>query len=188
MELITRLQNILLSPKTEWQTIKREALTIAQIYGKYLFFFAALPSAGYLLGFLGGPNFVGGLRLAIISYVIWLLTFNFSAAIIERLAPAFASTSNANYAFKLVSFSVLPMLAAGVLMFIPNLGLILSVIGLAYSAYVCYIGLPIMLQTPSEKLIPFTAAVLVTVLVIYFGLLFVLGVVFGAKFWQFPGA
>jgi len=187
MELITRLQNLLLTPKTEWPAIKREALTIAQLYGKYFLIFAALPAVGYLLGFLSGANFVGGLRLAIISYIIWLLTLNFSAVIVDRLAPTLASTSNTNYAFKLVSFSVLPMLVAGVLLFIPNLGLILSMIGLAYSAYVCYLGLPIMLQTPSEKLIPFTVAVLVTVLVIYFGLLFVLGVVFGANLWQFPG-
>jgi len=37
MELIGRLQNLLLTPKTEWQAIKREALTIAQLYRKYLF-------------------------------------------------------------------------------------------------------------------------------------------------------
>lgn len=168
MALITRLQNILLAPQTEWQAIKRETLTIAQFYGRYFFVYAVLPAIGNLLSFLGTPTLLGGLLLAIMSYVIWLLTFNFSAMLITRLAPTFASARNSNFAFRLVSFSVLPMLVAGLLMFIPNLGLILSVVGLAYSAYLCYLGLPIILQTPDDKRIPFTVTVLVTVLVVYF--------------------
>lgn len=179
MALIKRLQNILLTPQTEWQAIKREPLTIAQFYGRYFFVYAALPAAGHLLSFLSTSTWLGGLRLALISYVVWLLTLNFSAGLIARLAPTFASTSNSNLAFRLVAFSVLPMLVAGLLMFIPNLGLILSVVGLAYSAYLCYLGLPIMLQTSNDKLIPFTVTVLVTVLVVYFVQMALLGRILG---------
>lgn len=164
---VTRLQNLLLAPKTEWPAIKREALNIAQLYGKYFFIYAALPAVGYVLSFLSTLTWAS-VAWALFSYVAWLLTLNFSAAVVQRLAPTFASTSNANYAFKLVAFSATPMLVVGALMFIPALGPILSVIGLAYSAYLCYLGLPIVLQTPSDKLIPFTATILITVLVIYF--------------------
>jgi uncharacterized membrane protein required for colicin V production len=71
------------------------------------------------------------------------------------------------------------------LSFIPNLGLILSVIGAAYSAYLCYYGLPVLMQTPEDKLVPYTVATLVVVLIIYFILVIVLGLVFGANLWQF---
>ncbi|MDZ7290187.1 MAG: YIP1 family protein [candidate division KSB1 bacterium] len=185
MYLIKRLQNILLSPKMEWLAIKREALTVAQIYGKYLLVFAALPSAGYLLSFIGTPNFIAALRLAIISYVVWLLTFNFATVIVDLLAPTFASKRNINYAFRLVSFSLVPMLTAGLLSFIPVLGLILYVIGAAYSAYVCYYGLPVLLQTPEDKVVPYTVTTIVTVLIIYFVIMIVLGIIFGVSLRQF---
>jgi hypothetical protein len=185
MFLIKRLQNLLLSPTAEWPVIKQETLSVAQIYVKYLLVYAALPSIGYLLSFIGAPDFIVALRLAIISYVVWLLTFNFATVIVDRLASSFDSTSNTNYAFKLVAFSVTPMLIAGLLSFIPALGLILYVIGAAYSAYLCYYGLPVLMQTPEDKLVPYTATALVVVLVVYFVLLIVLGLVFGANLWQF---
>lgn len=178
MELITRLQNLLLSPNTEWQAIKGEALNIAQLYGKYFLIYAALPAVGYVLSFLSTLTFAN-VTLAVCSYLVWLLTLNFSAAVVQRLAPAFNSATNANYTFKLVSFSVVPMLLVGALMFVPSLGLILSMIGSAYSAYLCYVGLPVVLQTPGDKLIPFTATILITVLVIYFAQIWLLGRIFG---------
>jgi hypothetical protein len=185
MYLIKRLQNLLISPTAEWPVIKQETLSVAQVYLKYLLVYAALPSVGYLLSFIGKPSFVVALRLAIISYVVWLLTFNFVTVIVNRLAPTFSSAPNTNHAFKLVAFSVVPLLVAGLLSFIPNLGLILSIIGAAYSAYLCYYGLPVLMQTPEDKLVPYTVATLVVVLIIYFVLVIVLGLVFGANLWEF---
>lgn len=178
MEFVTRLQNLLLSPQTEWPAIKREALNIAQLYGKYFFIYAALPAVGYLLSFLSTLTFSTA-ALAVCSYVVWLLTLNFSAAIVQRLASAFGSENNANYVFKLVAFSVVPMLLVGALMFIPNLGSVLSLIGLAYSAYLCYVGLPIVLHTPNEKRLPFTATILIAVLVVYALQIWLLGRILG---------
>jgi hypothetical protein len=185
MYLIKRLQNLLISPTAEWPAIKQEPLSVAQIYMKYLLFYAALPSIGYLLSFVGAPNFVVALRLAIISYVVWMLAFNFVPVIVNWLAPTFSSVPNTNYAFKLVAFSVIPLLLAGLLSFIPNLGLILSIIGAAYSAYLCYYGLPVLMQTPEDKLVPYTVTALVVVLIVYFVLVIVLGLVFGANLWEF---
>ena len=185
MYLIARVQNLLVSPQVEWPAIKREAISVAQIYVKYLFVLAAFPSVGYLLSFVGAANLLVALRLAIISYIVWLLTFNFAAIVVDWLAPAFASTRNTNYSFRLVAFTVLPMLLAGLLSFIPNLGLILYIVGAAYSAYLCYYGLPVLLQTPEDKLVPYTVATIVVVLVIYFVQVIVIGLVFGANFWQF---
>jgi hypothetical protein len=185
MYLIERLQKILLSPKEEWPVIKAEAISIPQIYAKYLLILAALPSVGYLLSFLATGSFIAALRLAIISYVVWLATFDLSAVIVDRLAPIFSSVRNVNFAFKLVAFSVSPLLLVGVLMFIPTLGVILWVIGAAYSAYLCYYGLPVMMQAPEDRVIPYTVTVVVVVLVIYFVLVVVLGLVFGASLRQF---
>lgn len=184
MELVTRLQNLLLSPKTEWPAIKREALNIAQLYGKYFLIYAALPAVGYVLSFLSMLTFAN-VALAVFSYLVWLLTLNFSAAVVQRLAPAFNSVTNANYAFKLVSFSVVPMLLVGALMFLPSLGFIFAIMGLAYSAYLCYVGLPVVLQTPNDKLIPFTATILITVLVIYTLQIWLLGRILGVALTPF---
>lgn len=63
--------------------------------------------------------------------------------------------------------------------------MILSVVGLAYSAYLCYLGLPIMLQTSNDKLIPFTVTVLVTVLVVYFVQMALLGRILGVTLSKF---
>ena len=185
MYLIKRLQNLLLSPTAEWPVIKQEQLSVAQIYVKYLLFYAALPSIGFLLSFMGKPSFIGAVRLAIISYVVWLLAFNFAPVIINWLAPTFSSTPNTNYAFKLVAFSVIPLLLAGLLSFIPYLGLILSIIGAAYSAYLCYYGLPVLMQTPEDKLVPYTVTTIVVVLIVYFVPMIVLGLIFNANLWEF---
>jgi hypothetical protein len=124
MYLIERVQSLLVSPTAEWPAIKREALSVAKIYVQYLLVFAALPAIGYLLSFVGAPNFIVALRLAIISYIVWLLTFNFAAIVVDRLAPTFDSTRSTTYSF-------------------------------------------------------------VVVLVIYFVQVIVIGLVFGANFWQF---
>jgi hypothetical protein len=185
MYLINRLQNILLSPKTEWAAIKQETIRIPLIYLKYLLVLAVLPSIGYLLSALGGSSFIEALRLAIISYVVWLVTFDVSAYIVNQFAPTFSSIPQVNFAFRLVAFSVSPILAFGLLTFVPYLGLILWIVGAAYSAYLCYLGLPILLQTPEDRRVPYTLAAIVTVLVIYFVLLVGLGLVFGVSLRQF---
>jgi hypothetical protein len=185
MYLIKRLQNILLSPQTEWQVIKEETISIPQIYVQYLLVLAALPSIGYLLSFLGGASFIAALRLAIISYVVWLITFDVCAFVVDRLASTFSSLPNINFAFRLVAFSASPILLIGVLIFIPYLGVILWVVGSAYSAYICYYGIPIMMQTPEDRVIPYTVATIVAVLVFYFVLVVILGLIFGASLRQF---
>jgi hypothetical protein len=51
MNLVERIKNILLSPATEWETIKKEDYMISDLFTKYALKLAAIPALSGLIGF-----------------------------------------------------------------------------------------------------------------------------------------
>jgi Yip1 domain len=174
MNLVARVQNILLKPAAEWPVIEAEASDIKSIYIPYLVILAAIPAVASFIGLsvfgmsvMGmtiRPSFLSGVGSMISSYVLSLLMFYAMAFIIDALAPTFDSQKNLLSAFKLVAYSSTAAMVAGVFLLIPSLG-ILYVIGAFYSLYLLFVGLPILMKCPAEKALPFTITVVVLMIV-----------------------
>jgi len=189
MDIISRVQALVLKPKEEWVKIKAEQTTVAQLFTSYAMILAAIPAAAQFIGFgLIGRRypFVGVIRLnigtsllrAIFSYVFSLITVYVFALIINALAPTFASKSNMLNATKLAVFSMTPGWVAGVLYIIPYLDIIVILASL-YGLFILYLGFatPLM-ETPKDKVISYLVVSIIVVIVLSVVVALVLGAIF----------
>jgi FlaG/FlaF family flagellin (archaellin) len=104
------------------------------------------------------------LSRAIVSYVFSLVGAFVLALIIDGLAPTFQGRKSQVQALKLVAYASTASWLAGIFALIPGLG-ILGILGL-YSLYLFYTGLPVMMKSPPEKSLPYTAVIIVAAIVV----------------------
>lgn len=177
MNLVERVKNILLSPKTEWPTIAGETTDVKTLYTSYVMILAAIPAVATFIGYsLIGMSIpmVGSYRVpigsglagAIVQYGLALVGVYVMALIIDALAPSFGGEKNLNQALKTTAYSYTAAWVASVFHMIPGLG-ILSIVGL-YSFYLLYLGLPVTMKAPQEKAVGYTAVAVICGIVLMF--------------------
>ena len=194
MDLVARVQGILLKPKDEWEKIKGESLPISTLFTSYAVFLAAIPSICQFIGLsLIGRNipWVGLTRYgfgrmlfyAILLYVLSLVSVYALGLIINALAPTFSSKQNQENAMKIAVFSMTPVWVAGIFYLIPFLGW-LAVFGSLYGIYLFYLGFTSsLMETPSDKVIGYVvvsivvAAILIAIVWAVLGTIFLVGTV-----------
>ena len=159
MEIFNRVKNVLVSPKTEWETIEAENAPHEKVFKTYVVPLALIPAVAAFIGSgLIGYSILGthvvsiswGLRQAIMQYVSMIGGIYLTAFIIDALASNFGAQKDFNRAFSLVAYSYSPMFAAGALLILPSLSWIVLLAGL-YGLYLLYIGLQPMMKAPAEK-------------------------------------
>ena len=157
--MIARIKAIVMTPKTEWPLIAREADPAGEVFIRYVMPLAAIGPVCACIG-SGFRNF----GLAIASYLITLAGVFVMTFIVAFLAPKFDGQARWSSAFKLVAYSGTAGWLAGVFNIIPGLG-ILSILGL-YGLYLLYVGTGPMLNIPESKRLVFTIVLLVCLLVL----------------------
>jgi hypothetical protein len=187
MNLVARVQAILLKPKDEWVKIKDEPTTIRQLFVPYAVILAAIPAVAQFLGwavlgfhipYAGGSWMTRALLYAIFSYILSLVLVYGLGFIINALAPNFSSTQSLPLAMKLAVYSMTPVWIMGIFNLIPALG-VLGILGSLYGLYIMYLGFTTPLMgTPKEKVTGyFIVSVVVTIV-----LMAVVGIILGAAF------
>ncbi len=177
MNLVERAKNILVTPKTEWEVIKNEQTTTADLFTKYAMILALIPVVATfigqsLIGISLGPfgsykvPVTSGLVYAVVYYILSLAGVYVIAFIIDALAPSFGSTKNMDASLKVSVYSYTAVWIAGIFGIIPILG-ILGILGL-YSLYLMYLGLKIVKDTPQDKLIGYLIVVIIVAIIVYF--------------------
>lgn len=182
MNIIDRVRNLMLAPKSEWLVIHGERMSIQEIYMQYLVLVAALPAGGQLLSSGRFGSFNSALRMAIASYLAILIGAYLCSLVVDYLAASFSSTRNQNNAFKLVCYSVSPSLLAGALAFVPNIGDLAAIAGAIYTIYLIYLGLPALMGTPEEKVTPYMIFSFIVIVVAYFIIGWLLSIFLGISF------
>jgi signal transduction histidine kinase len=165
MNLIERAKNIIVTPATEWEVINNETTTTAQLYTGYIMLLAAI---GPLAMFIGGGFFsiLFRLPMAIVSYVLSLVGVFIIALIIDLLAPNFGGQKNQIQALKLAAYAQTPAWILGILHIVPFLG-VLIILGSLYGLYLLYLGLPVLMKVAQEKVIAYTAVIIVCAIVVF---------------------
>lgn len=193
MDIVQRVQSIILKPKEEWVKIKAEPSTVAGLFTSYAMILAAIPAVCQFLG-----NILVGRRLpmvgvfrwsigralgnAVVSYVFALITVYLFALIINELAPNFGSTKNMTSALKLSVYSMTPGWVAGIFFIIPGLW-ILGILASLYGLYVLYLGFDTpMMETPKDKVVGYMAVSIVVVIVLYVIFSLILGGIFAVRY------
>jgi len=173
-EIINRVKNVLVSPKTEWTTIEAENTPHAKVFTSYVVLLALIPAIAAFIGYgLIGTSVLGfrtasmswGINHAIQQYIVMLAGVYISAFVIDLLATSFGAQKDFNRAFSLVAYAYTPMFIGGVFYVLPKLSWLASLAGL-YSLYLLYIGLQPMMKAPEDKqTVYFIVSLVVMVLV-----------------------
>lgn len=175
--LIARVKAIILTPAKEWLAIDAEASSPRAIYIQYV---APLAAIGALAGFIGRSivgvsipflgtyrtPFLSGLVMAVVMYALTLLSVFILALLIDALAPTFGGEKNSLRALKVSAYSYTPAWIAAVFQIIPSLGFIAVLAGL-YGLYLLYLGLPVLMRSPKDKAIAYTAVLCLCAIVLY---------------------
>jgi hypothetical protein len=166
MNLRKRLAGLFADPRREWSVIAGEPADGAWIYRHFIVIVAAVPAAALLVRFTLGAAPIAGLRAAASSYVAALAGVLAAAFVIEWLAPRFHSRGPLAQALKLVAYSVTPAWLAGAFYLVPGLVGTARIVGALYGIYLFALGLPRILHTPREQLVPFMVVCALAMLVI----------------------
>ncbi|OGA40532.1 MAG: hypothetical protein A3G24_18685 [Betaproteobacteria bacterium RIFCSPLOWO2_12_FULL_62_13] len=169
MNLVDRVKNILLQPKTEWAAIEPEQTDPKTLYTSYIVILALIPAVAGLIGASLFASRIGVgviLGAAIMQYVLTLVMVFVVAFIADALAPSFDGQKNLNQALKLTAYAMTAAWVAGVFAILPVLGWLLVLLGSLYSLYLFYLGVPALMKVPEQKVIGYTVVVVVVALVI----------------------
>jgi uncharacterized membrane protein len=170
MDLKTRARNILMQPVQEWRTVAAEPADVGALLRDYAAPLSAIP---VFCGWIGGSvigygsfrvGLVRGFANAVVSWLFGLVGCWLAAIVIEKLAPSFASRGSTAQALKLVVYASTPVWLAGVLDLVPPLAVLILIAAL-YGLYLFYVGLPIVMHTPADKVIPYIAVSAIAVIV-----------------------
>ncbi len=193
-QLTDRVQRILLSPATEWPVIAAEPATTAGLFRGYVAILAAIgPIAmflkstliGYQIPFGGAwrVDLIDGLLAAAVSYGLSLAAVYVFALIINALAPTFGAQKDPLLALKSAAYAMTAVWIAGIGLLLPLIGGLILLAGAGYGVYLLYLGLPVTMKAPADKVVGFTAVSVVVALVLFWLVAIVAGAVMGRGAW-----
>lgn len=171
MELLIRIKAILLNPQAEWPEIAQEKGEVPVLFVHYVAILALVPALAHFIG----ASLVGfyapvlrSLAGAVVTYVAAFAFVYVLALVIDALAPVFGARKSFASAFKLSVYCCTPVWLAGAFLLVPGLSF-LVILGL-YGLYLLGTGLPVLMQAPAGKTLPYTAAAGACALVLAIGL------------------
>lgn len=200
MSIVDRAKNIILKPVDEWNVIADEPASVGGIFTNYAMVLAAIPLVAGIIftgalgitagsfGSLGGAAMTMGFTavagMAVIGYVLSLVTLYLMSIIVNSVSPSFNGKSDVTQSTKLMAYASTPTWVAGLVAWVPILGGLVSLAAIAYVVYLIYLGLKPVLGVPQEKVAGFT----VVIVLIYIVLTMVVsGIIVGLLFSTFFG-
>lgn len=173
--IIKRAIGILTKPGEEWNTIKDEQTTVADLFIKYAIIMAAIPAAaGFIGNLLIGRSILGfTIRIPFSNTLVWaILTYLLSlggvflmAFIIDALAPSFGLNKDMVAATKIAVYASTAFWVAGIFQLIPALAII-ALIGSLYGLFLLYTGIKTLKQPATDKAMGYFISVIVIQIII----------------------
>lgn len=167
-KLIAEIRDLIRSPLKVFEQLKTTETTQSEITKTMLVYVAAIPAVagflgrvviGYNVPFVGYAHvsFFSGLISAVLLFVLAIVGVYVISFIVNGIVASFGGQRNELNAFKLTTYSFIPLMVLGVFSLIPAL-VGLYILGL-YGIYLFYIGAPILMEVPEEKSLTFTVIV-----------------------------
>jgi hypothetical protein len=178
------------SPLSFMTAEKDASATVNSIMINYVAVLAAIPFVATLIGYLWYyslfgfyANFLIGyaFTLAILTYILDVVAVYVVGVIIQMLSNNFGSMNDRIKSLKLSAWIFTPAFLIGVLNIIPFLG-ILTFLGILYGLYILYLGLPVVLNTPKDKVVPYVVVTVVATFIVYVVIGAIIGVITAAVF------
>jgi hypothetical protein len=196
--LVGRVKNILLTPKTEWPVIAAEPESIAGLYTKYILIVSALAALGMFLKstLIGTTTFIGtirtdvgtGLTMAVTWYVLGLISIFLWSLIINALAPTFGGQKDSVQALKAAAYAATGAWIGSLAQVIPLIGWLIAFAGAIYSIYLLYLGLPHTMKAPPDRAAGYTAVTIIVAIILSAILWWIVGSIYGRSMMGGPAA
>jgi hypothetical protein len=174
MNLVTRVINILVQPRSEWPAIADERSDPAQL-SVYVAILAALPAVAAfvttaLVGTLARGRLSAGIALqaALTGYVLSLVMVFVLGLVADTLAPRFGGKRDLQQALKLVAYALTASWVAGLFTFLPVVAWLISLLGNLFTLYLFHLGVPVLMKVPEREAIGYTVAFFAIAIVIAF--------------------
>jgi hypothetical protein len=183
MNIVERAKNIIMTPKTEWPVINAETPAVNEIMLNYVLPLALIPALAHVIGYgivsgaIVSSSLSVGIAMGLVSFLSAVVGVYITAYVVDFLAPNFSSEKNLGRAVQLVAYSYTPGWVAGVLYIFPVIGWLAGLAAL-YGLYLVYLGMPYVMKTPQDKVVPYLLVTILVVIVVYFVLALILTPIF----------
>ncbi|WP_168012027.1 Yip1 family protein [Halomonas salinarum] len=163
--MLTHVWGLMAHPQREWKQIKGERETLTHLYEHHVLLLAAIPVICSYIGTtqvgwgLGGDThiqlgYLDALGAGIVFYLVILAAVYSVGKVIRALAKRFTSTPpKQSECIVFAGYVATPMFLSGLVAIYPLIWLCLlaGIIGLCYTAYLLYLGIPSFLGISSEE-------------------------------------
>ena len=176
--VIKHILGLFTAPKEEWIALRDEECSVGRCLATHTAFLAAIPPICGFIGtaFIGWRIGVGppvrltvdsALMIAVLYYFALLVAVVSIGALINWMGKTYDAEQPMSRSITLASYIATPLFLIGVFQLYPILWLnmILGLPALAYSVYLLYTGVPIMMDVSTERGFLFSSAVLAVGLV-----------------------
>jgi len=176
--LASRARSVLFEPRATFKEVDGEFTKPGAIWGRYILPLAALgPIAGGIGRLVFGQRIAlttltssvsisAAITWAIISFLLSLAAVFVLTQVISLLAPGFGGQKNDVQALKVAAYASTPVWLSGVFSIYARLVMV-GVIVSAYSLYLLFVGLPILMKVPQDRSMGYTAVVIIAAVVIF---------------------
>ncbi len=174
---------LMAQPKDEWKSIRDERCTIGKCYCSHVLLLAAVPAIAYFIGtsqvgwVIGAKSVrlstASALQIAGLTYLTMLVGIFAMGKTIHWMSQTYGATQNLPQSIALAAYTATPLFLTGIMLVYPILwlNLLIGLMALAYTIYLLYIGLPIMMKISQERGFLFASAVMGVGLVMLVGVL-----------------
>jgi len=193
--ILNHVWGILTRPNDEWLKIRDEQCTIGRCYALHVMILAAIPAiAGYIGTSMVGWRIGSGepvmlaadnaLVIAIVFYLAMIVGVYMMGLMVYWMGKTYETESVLSQCVLLAAYVVTPLFLVGVTAIYPILWFIMlaGLPATAFSVYLLYTGLPIMMNVSKEQGFVFSSAVLGVALVGLVSLLIVMVLLWGFGF------
>jgi hypothetical protein len=172
-DVVRRALNLLLHPAETWDAIEAEPDTIERLFRHWVLPLAAIPAIGRMLSQLSfgsfeifgirfyRPNIVAVFGDAVASYALTLISVYLLALVVDHFAPQFGGERSRTQAFKLIAYSGTAAWVSGAFLILPTAGGVFELLGILYSLYLLYLGLPKLMRSATAFTLNYYALTLV---------------------------
>ncbi len=180
-------------PERQWRTIREQHCTITKCYCSHVLLLAALPAiAGFIgttqIGWQIGAREAVKLTLpsaaaiAVLSYITILVAVFSIGWLIHWMGQTYGAQQPLAQCVALAAYTATPLFLVGVLWIYPVLwfNLLVGLPALAYTVYLLYTGVPIMMNVSQERGFLFASAVLAVGLVTLVAVLAITAILWGS--------
>lgn len=170
--LIKHLLGLLLHPKQEWPAIKEHKSSVIDCYLGMVIFLALIPpfagfygtsQIGWQIGWEDPVKLTtsSAATIAVFYYVAILIAILVVGKAIHWMATTYGATPTLAQCVRLAAFTASPLLLIGVVQFYPVLwvNFLVGLPALAYTVYLLYSGVPVMMDISAERGFLFSSAV-----------------------------